>query len=231
MLKISHRGFAHNHTENSLEAFQEALEQKADMIECDIRLTKDRVAVAFHDKKLDRLTNSKGKLKKTKYKDLKKINLINGEKIPTLDEVCSSIGHKTTLVIDVKCVSAAGIVLKTLKKHKLENKVHITTNYKTLLADLKLRHKSIKCWLSFDLYNYFRHFFIHNLFVAQAKLLNLEGVSVYHKFVSEKMVERAHKNKLKIYVFTVNDLDKMEYFKKLKVDGIITDRLDLLHKL
>lgn len=62
-LLIAHRGLSAVAPENTLSAFKHAIRSKADMIEVDVRLTKDGTPVIIHDAKVDRTTNGKGKVK------------------------------------------------------------------------------------------------------------------------------------------------------------------------
>lgn len=90
---ISHRGAAAVAPENTLAAVQVGIEQEADFIEVDVRLTKDRVPVLFHDAKLDRTTNGEGKLRDHTYDEIRHLDAgswfgpdYTSERIPTFVE-------------------------------------------------------------------------------------------------------------------------------------------------
>ena len=94
---IAHRGFSEEAPENSLAAFQKAIEAKAEMIELDVRLSSDGEFAVFHDKKLNRTSEGRGALKNFTAKELTEID--NGswfsrkfsrERIPLLKDILPS---------------------------------------------------------------------------------------------------------------------------------------------
>ena len=99
---LGHRGCRGNKNpvENTIPAIEEAIRQGADGVEFDVRLTADNVAVVFHDRTLERLTNGKGRVRKTSFADLRKLHVYDKEQkrpsgndpvIPTLEEVLDAI--------------------------------------------------------------------------------------------------------------------------------------------
>ena len=76
-LFIGHRGTRTNSDENTIEAFEKALEFGANCIEFDVRKTKDEKVVILHDSKLDRTTNGSGLIEDLNYNDLLKYKTKN----------------------------------------------------------------------------------------------------------------------------------------------------------
>ncbi|KAF8385510.1 hypothetical protein PRIPAC_74652 [Pristionchus pacificus] len=103
-----HRGVIGAQPENSIAAFQKALDSGADTIELDVMLTSDKKAVIMHDDTTDRTTNGKRVVENTSYEDIRRLRLIHNtqetsEKVPTLDEALSFVKkNKLNVVIDVK---------------------------------------------------------------------------------------------------------------------------------
>lgn len=89
VLVIAHRGASAYEPENTLRSVEKALELGADMVEVDVRASRDRHIVVMHDPVVDRTTNGKGYVKDMTLKELKKLDAGLGEKIPTLHEVAS----------------------------------------------------------------------------------------------------------------------------------------------
>lgn len=79
VLVSAHRGYWADYPENSLDAFRMAVEAGADIVEMDVRLTKDNVMVVFHDACLDRMTNAYGRLNQYTYEQIKGLYLKNHE--------------------------------------------------------------------------------------------------------------------------------------------------------
>lgn len=101
----AHRGLHDNKSrapENSLQAFQLAVE-KGYGIELDVQLTKDKVAVVFHDYNLKRACNADLKIEECSYEELMKYRLFQSqEKIPTFQEVLKTIDGRVPLIIELK---------------------------------------------------------------------------------------------------------------------------------
>lgn len=101
----AHRGLHDNDSsapENSLRSFKMAVE-KGYGIELDIRLTKDNIAVVFHDKTLKRACGLDKKVRDLNYDDLKDLNLFNSEeKIPLLEDVLNLVDGRVPLIVELK---------------------------------------------------------------------------------------------------------------------------------
>jgi len=99
---IAHRGFSARYPENTLLAFQKALEAGVDGIETDVRLSADREVVLFHDNDLARITGTEGRVETFTLEALKALDAGKGERIPTLEELLMLIDGKATLILEVK---------------------------------------------------------------------------------------------------------------------------------
>lgn len=106
VLVVSHRGDWRNAPENSLQAFRNCLNMNVDMIEIDLKQTKDGHLVLMHDETIDRTTNGKGRPSDYTLEELRKFRLINGlgrvtdHVIPTLEEVLNLCKGKILINID-----------------------------------------------------------------------------------------------------------------------------------
>ena len=94
-LILAHRGALLNAPENTMKAFIRAFENGADGIECDIRVTADGEFIAFHDETTERLAGVNWKIKKTKYAQLKNIEVFGKEPIAHLDDILKLLIKKT----------------------------------------------------------------------------------------------------------------------------------------
>ncbi len=92
VIVIAHRGDWRNAPENSLQAIKNCIDMGVDMVEIDVRMTKDSILVLMHDDTIDRTTTGKGKVSDWSYDSLQNLTLRNGtlhpteHKIPTLKE-------------------------------------------------------------------------------------------------------------------------------------------------
>ena len=108
-LIIAHRGASGLAPENTLAAIKKAIELKADLIEIDVHQTKDSIIVVIHDKKINRTTSGKGRVKDLFYKEIRRYDAgkwfdpkFEGERVPTLEEVLRLVHGQTKLLIEIK---------------------------------------------------------------------------------------------------------------------------------
>jgi glycerophosphoryl diester phosphodiesterase len=99
---IAHRGFSSDYPENTLLAFEKALEARADGIETDLQLSRDEAIILFHDDGLKRITGTKGRPQERTLTELKTLDAGRGERIPTLDELLQLCHAKATLILEIK---------------------------------------------------------------------------------------------------------------------------------
>jgi glycerophosphoryl diester phosphodiesterase len=106
---IAHRGASTHAPENTLSAFQLAIEQHADALEFDVQLSSDKSVVVIHDHTLDRTTNGSGRVKDKSLDVIQSLNAghaygpaFSNEKIPTLDEIFDKFRKSTFYIIELK---------------------------------------------------------------------------------------------------------------------------------
>lgn len=109
LITVAHRGASKRAPENTMAAFRKAVELGADMIECDVQMSKDGTLVVIHDTKVNRTTNGRGKVRRLTFRRLRALDAgswfdtaYRGERIPSLDEVLAAFGGTTGLLIDLK---------------------------------------------------------------------------------------------------------------------------------
>ncbi len=106
---LGHRGARGYAPENTVPSFEKGIECKANMIEFDVRLTKDGHIVIMHDAKVDRTTNSTGLVSQLTLKQIKNLDAgawfspkFKGTRVPTLEETIASIKGKAKFAIEIK---------------------------------------------------------------------------------------------------------------------------------
>ncbi|MDH5414509.1 MAG: glycerophosphodiester phosphodiesterase family protein [Flavobacteriaceae bacterium] len=127
ILVCAHRSFHRESPENSLESIYKAIEVGIDLVEIDVRTTKDSILVLMHDESIDRTTNGKGLVKDYTYSQLKKFNLKIGDsttqsKIPLLKEALFISKDKIIPNLDLKAVNYQQLY-KMLSEFEMEYKV------------------------------------------------------------------------------------------------------------
>lgn len=106
---IAHRGASDTHPENTMAAFEAAVEMEAEMIELDVMMSRDSVPVVFHDARLNRHTDGAGPLRHHTLDQLRELDAgswfgseFSGQRIPTLEEVLAFARGTVALNIEVK---------------------------------------------------------------------------------------------------------------------------------
>lgn len=120
VLVASHRAVHHEFPENSIPAIKEGIRLGVDIIETDVKVSKDGIPMLMHDGKVDRTTNGKGDLEYQTYEELRKLRLvvkgkITNEKIPTLEEALNLAKGKILVDLDLK-TSNIQPVIDVIKK-------------------------------------------------------------------------------------------------------------------
>lgn len=105
----AHRGWKSAYPENTLLAFQRAIELGVDMLEFDLRYSKDRVIMIIHDERVDRTTNGTGKVSDFTLEELKQLDAggwfgktYEGLKIPTFEELCQLLRDYPDVLLNVE---------------------------------------------------------------------------------------------------------------------------------
>jgi glycerophosphoryl diester phosphodiesterase len=110
IVAIAHRGEHLHHPENTLAAFEGAVEAGADYFELDVRTSADGKLVLMHDATVDRMTGGKGEVAKMTFADLRKLEVGAGARIPTFDEALALAHGRIGVYIDSKKISASDAV-------------------------------------------------------------------------------------------------------------------------
>lgn len=223
---LGHRGCAYE-PENTLRSVKKAVELDADGVEIDVRRCKSGEIVVLHDNKVDRTTNGKGYVKDFNLNDLKRLDAGKGEKIPTLGETIDfvrEINHKNKkqvkLVIELKEKDLENDVAKIIERNSFTKNAIIISFYHQLIKNIKNLNRKIKTGI----------LFVGNPIniVDVAKGVNADFLFPRFDYVDKNLVDTAHKNKLKVYVWNIDDVENLEKMLKLKVDGVASNKPDII---
>jgi len=131
---ISHRGEHLHHPENTMPAFQAAIDAGADYFELDVRTTSDGKFVIMHDSTLDRTTNGTGEVHKHTFDEIRSLDAgakfspaFAGTKVPTLDEAFDLAHGKINVYVDTKYADPQQLV-DTIVRHDMQDHVVIYGN-------------------------------------------------------------------------------------------------------
>jgi len=220
MLKIGHRGARAYEPENTLRSFTKAIELGVDAVELDARRTREGEVVVIHDAKVDKTTNGKGAVSDLTLSEIKQLVTDKGEKIPTLDEALDFLDKKVKIVIELKETGLEEKVLGLVHEKGLEKNVIIVSFLEEALRKVRELDDEVDIGLI-----YVRH---RNPIKAALDLGAKYLLSLY-RFTHTANVKKAHENGLKVIVWTINKQEEVLEYVKKGVDGIASDRPDILN--
>jgi len=216
MLVIAHRGASADAPENTMRAFELAVEQGADMIETDLHLTRDGVVALWHDSEIQGLP-----IERLSLEELLRL----APEVPTLEAVLAAFGSKIAFNLELKSGSSgdyAGLEARTLEVVRnlapLDQMLFSAFSWPVLerMRALELRARL----------GVLRSSRFVTGAKAEAKALEL-GAEAVHPSVTRldrAQVERMHSKGLRVNVYTVDDPQKQAQLLDWGVDGIFTNR-------
>ncbi len=219
MLIIAHRGASGEFLEGSRGAYEAAIAQKADGLECDLRLTKDNQVICYHDKTTSRLSKTNLTIAKTTYAQL--AAAVDPYRFDQLLKL--AIENKKDLILEFKHPVPTGgrierLVSELLLKHKNEIRnsgIKITAISFSLLATLRNR------FMQKDVYQ--SGLLINNLLYAELNPTSIYAVNLNLLKKNPNLGNKIKKNGGKLYIWTVNDQSDLKFCEKLGADAVITD--------
>jgi len=120
ILKIAHRGAKAYEPENTLQAFQKALDLNSDGIELDVHLSSDGHIIVMHDETIDKMTSGKGDINTYTLAELKSFLIADGLQIPTLNEVFDLVDKKCFINVELKNADTSKNVVSLIEEYITE---------------------------------------------------------------------------------------------------------------
>jgi len=219
MLRIGHRGARAYEPENTLRSFKKALEIGVDAVELDVRKTKDNQLVVIHDADVKKTTNGKGLVSELTLKQIKEFSTEKGEKIPTLKEALDFLDKKVKILIELKEEGVEEKVLSAVRENGLQKNVIIVSFIEGALRKVRELDKEVETGLIYAK---------HKNPVKSALDLKAGYLLPLYRFTHTANVQKAHENGLKVIVWTVNKPEEVVEYVKKGVDGIASDKPDIL---
>lgn len=235
-LNFAHRGLSSQYPENTMIAFEKALEVGADGIELDVQLTKDKEVVIFHDDTLERLTNGTGTLTNFTLAELQQLSIdsqkseeVSGQQIPTLREYLKWVSH-TELLTNIELKTASGeptgleqkvlelIELFNVKEQIIISSFHVEnmTRVKQLDSEIQTGLLVIDC---------------DEETVQKAVELEMDYLHPLASRLDETVIEHISKLGLKMNAWTINEVSDLQKANTANLYGIITDYPDRLKEV
>lgn len=247
VMVIAHQGGNHLWPDNTLFAFQNAADLGVDVLEMDLHITSDNVLVIIHDESVDRTTDGSGEVEQMTLAEIKALDAAyrwtrddgatyphrgQGISVPTLEEIFQAFpGQRMTIEIKKTERSMAQPFCATIRKYNMQERVLVASFHDERMAEFRAECPEVatssarqettifvlltKVWLGGLVSPEF-----HSLQVPKES----SGITV----MTPGFVRAAHTRNLKVEPWTINDPEQMKLYLDWGVDGMITDRPDLL---
>lgn len=243
---MAHRGGAALAPENTLEAFRDAVERwRADMLEMDVRLTRDGEVVVIHDATVDRTTDGFGPVADRTLAEIQALDAGarfvdpegrasfrgRGVVVPRFEDVLLALPG-VRLNVEAKEPDVAAPLVEIVRRHGATERVLVAAERERSRRSVQgyggpwgaSRTQVARFWL-------LRRFPRGAGYVPRADILQVPEAWFGLRIVSPSFVRAAHRRNLPVQVWTVDDPARMRRLLSWGVDGIQTDRPDLLARV
>ena len=220
VLLIGHRGASKMAPENTLKAFQKAIDLKADYVEFDVHQSMDGELIVIHDPNTFRSTGHRGSIKKMTLQEIKELDAGEGEQIPTLEELITLAKGRIGLQLEIKASGMAQKIVAALQKADLIESTIVSSFIHNELSKVQKMNPNIK---------------LAPLLLGIRKNKTLQK-AIDHKYgylhpqyklITKAFLDAAHEKDIKVNAWTVDSRDDMEKLIAMGIDGIITNDVEL----
>ena len=229
---IAHRGFKKKYPENTLIAFQAAMDAGVPMVELDVTLSRDRKLVVIHDETLDRTTNGQGPVHEFTLEELKQLDAGSWfhsdyaeQRLPELAEVLDLVDCRVIINIEIKphayepdhpADAIEKQVVRLAKEKKMQDSILISSFDSNILEQISLMKNPPQIALISE--NPLERSTVEN-----CKRLNMFSWHPDQQIVTFGQVKELHSAGIRVFPYNVDKPEDCARMIGLKVDGVITD--------
>ncbi len=231
-IAFAHRGGAAAGDENSLAAFGRAVAAGYRYVETDVHATRDGVAVVFHDATLDRVLGRPGRVEELTWRDLASVRSGGAAMLPRLDEVLDA-WPQIRFNIDMKADASVDPAIETVWRLGARDRVLLASfddrrirwarrvggpRLATSMGQREVAALRLGSLVGRGLFGFVPGVAAVQVPVSYARL----------RVVDARFVRHAHRLGMQVHVWTIDDPAEMQDLLDLGVDGIMTDRIEVL---
>ena len=216
-LSIGHRGASGHEPENTLRAIRRALELGAHGVEIDVRFI-DGELIVFHDDRLERTTNGKGRLARQRFDYLRTLDAGKGERIPTLREVFETVDRRAFINVELKgrrtAAPVQALIREFLDERGWSPEHFLVSSF--LRRELRMiTDPRIRIGLLLTKPTLLYH--------VSARRVRAWSVHPAVRFTTAKFVAHAHRRGFKVIPYTANPPATIARLRAIGADGVFTD--------
>lgn len=235
---IAHRGASAYYPENTIPSFEGAIAMGADMVELDVQLTADKEVVVFHDEKISRCTNGRGRIADYDLASLKKLDAggwfdrkFRNTGIPDLTEVLAVCKNRIAVNIEIKTEAvgnaiAGGIEEKCLtivEQSGMKKHVVFSSFDPRAITRLKQIDPTVPVAVLFE-----KKLYGSRLPSDITGSLNADAFNCSASELNQKWMVDLRANNIPVNIYTVNHEKKMTQYLNMGVNGMFTNKPDVL---
>lgn len=228
---IAHRGASDYEPENTLRAFQRAIDLGADMIELDVYLSADGEVVVIHDEDVSKTTDGTGRVSDLTLDELRRLDAGKGESIPTLQEVIDLVRGRCRLYVELKGATTPRPVAGLIRSAGLAAETIVGSFQPALIRQARALGREIPTSL---LVGAEGDDPVAQALTAGATFVHLCWEARSHnpaEFVTAELLARIRRHRLGVILWHEERPDVIEALRGLDVDGICSNRPDLLRRM
>lgn len=233
---IAHRGFSSVAPENTLAAFERALDAGAEVLECDVQLTRDGVVAVIHDSRVDRTTDGHGLVGELSWDRLRRLDAgyrerfgasFRGEPIPRLEDLLELARGRAKVFVEIKPESVSpnsdaveAATVRAAREADMEGDVGVLSFVPLTARRIRVTAPEMRVGLVF------RWWRRHRL-VAQAAACGAHYLVCHVSTLGRQrhLVKSAHRRGLRVGTYVVDDVELLEKVLAAGVDGVATNRV------
>jgi glycerophosphoryl diester phosphodiesterase len=231
LIRVGHRGFPREFPGNTLKGFRRAMDLGCQMVECDIRRSVDGVLMLAHDDDVQHADGVVYEISQTTSDVLRGLNLGTGEGVPTLAELVQlALDRQCAVMADMKCGGGdvEELTVATLAPLPVSLKLVPGAGPESR-ARFHALDRSLPLSLSWGVEHVVSQ--PGGWFERVVAEIDTDAVTWEHPLLTAERVEKLHRLGLRVFAWTVDSLDTMVALEAMGVDGIISNRADLLNEV
>ena len=236
-MNIAHRGLSSQYPENTILAFQKALDIGIVWMEFDLQITSDNHLVVMHDKTVDRTTNGRGLVSDLTLEQVQALDAgshldakFAGERVPTFEEVIDLLSGQAKMAVELKFdgLEPIGQVLDILQKHDVIDQVSVSSFDLDKLPEVKRLCPSCSTTALLK-----PEVDVSRDWVAEAQKYGVDVFGPRHTHTTKEMVDQAHNKGLVVRCWGLgkDQGPALEHMIDVGVDGMTTDCPDVLQAI
>ena len=239
IVKIAHRGFSAIAPENTMVAFQKALELNVDCVELDVHGTIDKKVVAIHDQTLNRTTNQTGFVNQQTLNRVRQADAgrwfddkFTGEKIPTLTEALDLICPSAMAVVEVKDAAITDQVVKDIHLTNTSKRVVVIAFDPMVLKQVRQLDSTLSTgFLLGGDKGHVNDVELAAQLVQQVLVMGVPLLNLSEKLITSLLAHEIKKRGVTLWTWTIDDLERMKEVVDSGVQGITSNQPKRLSNL